>query len=225
MKKKMHFTIMGLVVAVLALALALTGCGKTTDTSDNNQSQQENTATDSTTTSPEESESQHEATTPEAETIPAQNSDGKYVYVVDGNELTLSVNLEDFIDSDDVVDYIGIQEALGYKRGTIEDDSGNTIASAGELDHASPGSFLIRVNKSDKDQTIYIRIVAKRDSYSAGRILYNTKGNPMITYNQLVAIVYIWEYYADGEIHPTPFSGLFDEEIQNNNRSFSYFIP
>ena len=29
MKKKMHFTIMGLVVAVLALALALTGCAKT----------------------------------------------------------------------------------------------------------------------------------------------------------------------------------------------------
>ena len=28
MKKKMHFTIMGLVVAVLALALALTGCAK-----------------------------------------------------------------------------------------------------------------------------------------------------------------------------------------------------
>ena len=28
MKKKMHFTIMGLVVAVLALALALAGCAK-----------------------------------------------------------------------------------------------------------------------------------------------------------------------------------------------------
>ena len=28
MKKKMHFTIMGLIVAVLALALALTGCAK-----------------------------------------------------------------------------------------------------------------------------------------------------------------------------------------------------
>ena len=141
--RKCLYALLSLILVVV-LTLAFTGCGKTTDTPNSNQSQQDNTTIGDTTNNPEESESQQETTAPEAEVNPAQNSDGRYIYVIDGHELPLSVRLEDFIDGD-VLDMKGLKNALGYTEGKIRDSEGNIIADTGSPDKLSLQNIAQRI--------------------------------------------------------------------------------
>ena len=66
MKNMKRFYALLSLILVVVLTLAFTGCGKTTDTPNSNQSQQDDTTIEDTSNNPEESESQQETTAPEA---------------------------------------------------------------------------------------------------------------------------------------------------------------
>lgn len=226
MKKKMHFTIMGL-VAVLALALALTGFGKTADTTSSNQDQQENTATESTTIETNETNNQSDTSISEAETTPAQSSDGRYTYTIDGHELSLSVRLEDYIDGD-ILDWKGLRNALGYTEGKIRDSGGNVIAETGTPNKNTPIAELsFSMNLADREQTIVYYVTA--ESGSESQILMIESFNPPrnLTFNQLVVAVYLWDYYSDGEIHDDPLIEILADYRHElgSDRKIAYQIP
>ena len=224
--RKRLYALLSLMLVVI-LALALTGCGKTTDTPNSNQSQQENTAIGDITNNPEESESQQETTAPEAEANPAQNSDGKYIYVIDDHELQLSVRLEDFIDGD-VLDLKGLENALGYTEGKIRDDAGNIIAETGTPNKNTPFAELsFFMNLADREQTIiyYVTAMPNTDSQTLTINSFNPPRN--ITFNQLVVAAYLWDYYNDGEIHNDPLAEILSDYRHDlsSGRKIAYQIP
>ena len=222
--RKRLYALLSLMLVVI-LALALTGCGKTTNTPNGNQSQQDNTTIGDTTNSPEESESQQETTAPEAEVNPAQNSDGRYIYVIDGHELPLSVRLEDFIDGD-VLDMKGLKNALGYTEGKIRDSEGNIIADTGASDRLQPLANLdFSINLSDKSRTMRYTIHGLPETGS--QILTLTNFNPAkhISFNQLIAAVYVWSCYSDGGIHDDPLATILGDYRSDNINRIIYQIP
>ena len=222
--RKCLYALLSLILVVV-LTLAFTGCGKTTDTSNSNQSQQDNTTIGDTTNSPEESESQQETTAPEAEVNPAQNSDGRYIYVIDGHELPLSVRLEDFIDGD-VLDMKGLKNALGYTEGKIRDSEGNIIADTGASDRLQPLANLdFSINLSDKSRTMRYTIHGLPETGS--QILTLTNFNPAkhISFNQLIAAVYVWSCYSDGGIHDDPLATILGDYRSDNINRIIYQIP
>ena len=227
MKNIKRFYALLSLILVVVLTLAFTGCGKTTDTPNSNQGQQDNTTIGDTTNNPEESESQQETTAPEAEVNPAQNSDGRYIYVIDGHELSLSVRLEDFIDGD-VLDLKGLENALGYTEGKIRDSNGNVIADTGTPNKNTPVAELsFSMNLADREQTIYYYVTA--ESGSDSQILTIESFNPprYLTFNQLVVAVYLWDYYSDGEIHDDPLAEVLADYRHElgNSRKIAYQIP
>ena len=222
--RKCLYALLSLILVVV-LTLAFTGCGKTTDTPNSNQSQQDNTTIGGTTDNPEESENQQETTAPEAKVDPAQNSDGRYIYVIDGHELPLSVRLEDFIDGD-VLDMKGLKNALGYTEGKIRDSEGNIIADTGASDRLQPLANLdFSINLSDKSRTMCYTIHGLPETDS--QILTLTNFNPArhISFNQLVAAVYVWSCYSDGGIHDDPLATILSDYRSENNNRIVYQIP
>ena len=214
-------------ILVVVLTLTFTGCGKTTDTPNSNQSQQDNTAIGDTSNNSEESESQQETTAPEAEVNPAQDSDGRYIYVIDGHELPLSVRLEDFIDGD-VLDLKGLRNALGYTEGKIRDDVGNIIAETGTPNKNTPFAELsFSMNLADREQTIiyYVTAMPNTDSQTLTINSFNPPRN--ITFNQLVVAAYLWDYYNDGKMHSDPLAEILSDYRHDlsSGRKIAYQIP
>lgn len=224
--RKRLYALLSLMLVVI-LALALTGCGKTTDTPNSNQSQQDNTTIGGTTDNPEESENQQETTAPEVEVDPAQNSDGRYIYVIDGHELPLSVRLEDFIDGD-VLDLYGLEDALGYTEGKIRDDAGNIIANTGTPNKTTPFAELVfYMNLADGEQTINYNVTAMPNTDSQALTLNSFNPPRNITFNQLVVAAYLWDYYNDGKIHNDPLAEILSDYRHDlgSGRKIAYQIP
>lgn len=226
--RKRLYALLSLMLVVI-LALALTGCGKTTDTPNSNQSQQENTAIGDTTNNPEESESQQETTAPKAEVNPAQNSDGKYIYVIDGHDWVIGIKIEDLI-HDGQIDASELHIALGFDRtGDLRDANNTVIAKS----LAFVAGAKIGSGYNGPYDTI---VVFGNANHRAYRIFYNFMGdgsedaitvvtnirNYRVTLDQLVVAIYGCEQYRDGEIHEDVYGNLLDDYVRSRGY---YLIP
>ena len=224
MKNMKRFYALLSLILVVILTIAFTGCGKTTDTPNSNQSQQENTAIGDTTNNPEESESQQETTAPEAEVNPAQNSDGKYIYVIDGHDWVIGIKIEDLI-HDGQIDASELHIALGFDRtGDLRDANNTVIAgSVGFTAGAKYGPYdtvTVSGNVSHRDSIVFYNFMGD-SSEDVITVVTNIR-NYRVTLDQLVVAIYGCEQYRDGEIHEDVYGNLLDDYVRSRGY---YLIP
>ena len=224
MKNMKRFYALLSLILVVILTIAFTGCGKTTDTPNSNQSQQENTAIGDTTNNPEESESQQETTAPEAEVNPAQNSDGKYIYVIDGHDWVIGIKIEDLI-HDGQIDASELHIALGFDRtGDLRDANNTVIAkSVGFTAGAKYGPYdtiVVFGNANHRAYRIFYTFMGD-SSEDVITVVTNIR-NYRVTLDQLVVAIYGCEQYRDGEIHEDVYGNLLDDYVRSRGY---YLIP
>lgn len=222
MKKKMHITILGL-IAVLVLVLALAGCGKITEIAED-QDQQESSTAESAAVETEESGDQPETAAPETEDASAMNSDGTYVYQIDGHDWAIGIKIEDLI-HDGQINAGELHMALGFDRtGDLRDTNNTVIAkSVGFLAGAKQGPYdtvTLMGNANYPEARLFYNFMSESSDHVI-TVVANTRSF-RVTLDQLVVAIYGCEQYRDGELHDDVYGDLLDNYVSSETY---YLIP